>query len=934
MKNFIVSVSLLSFLLLAHQSYSQENAQAPDSAAASAVQEAPAALQVPTVSAAPPPQPPFDIQNSVLWQGYLAAFSDLDPISNPGRNIKTTIEQLDKFEFSPETKKKLFDLFGKENPLHLKSKKLGNGNTELLIEVESLDYQNPKTLSKIHSSELTGKVTYNKLYNRSHAFAAMPSFSFDDGKTIKVTANDFSYASEQTLGAYGLWLGTGTFKLDHFAIDDSTSDLHVKVDGTSIKSDIKQHGKLLNIGFDYVVKSINWGKDGLGPVHLAASLVNIDEKEFAALSEKSKALNKTQQTNEERLAATTGIIKDFGLATLKHGGAVDIQDFSVQYHGKTARLNGHIGFDKIEKSDWESIKTIGNKITAKFNLHLPTSLVTDISRVFARSNLEAQNKKNGQAVTDKAVDEKAQEMASNIIGKMVTNKWIQIKNDTIFSTIELKEGKLFANGQPVSSSQDSSAQANPKINNLSQKDADTIGNANSTAVQVRKVETIALDTQKKLVMKTILYVRDTENEGKLDSQIIGAETRVYNPDTVQITHVSIVGLAAYPIEVNGAYIIAAPGAKNVFLKGNNNNITNGGDRILPPSVRLSQDSGVQANSKINNLSQKDADTIGYKFPANSTTVQVRKVETNALDTQKRLVMKTILYVHDTESEGNLVSQIIGTETRVYNPDTAQVTHVSVVGIAAYPIEVNGAYVIAAPGAKNVLLKGDNNKITLGGDIIPPPPTFTETTLVPIPGKNYELGKFDVTRGEFAKFVNETGYDAGNACDVWTGSVWENRSGTDWRNPGFSQDDTDPVTCVNWNDAQAYVTWLSKKASKQYRLPNEEEWEYACYGGSKTEYCGGSDLNSVAWYRDNSNGTTHPVGLKQANGYGLYDMSGNVWQWMENKYDNEHDWLVRRGGGWGGAASDLSTARRGFRGVNGGLDDRGNTSGFRLARTLP
>ncbi len=203
-------------------------------------------------------------------------------------------------------------------------------------------------------------------------------------------------------------------------------------------------------------------------------------------------------------------------------------------------------------------------------------------------------------------------------------------------------------------------------------------------------------------------------------------------------------------------------------------------------------------------------------------------------------------------------------------------------------------------------------------------------MVRIPGKNYEMGKYDVTRGEFAKFVSETGYDAGNSCYFWTGSAWKSQSGSNWRNPGFNQDDTHPVTCVNWNDAQAYATWLSKKTGKQYRLPNEAEWEYACYGGSQTEYCGGSDLNAVAWYHDNSNSTTHTVGQKQANGYGLYDMSGNVWQLMENRYDNEHDRRALRGGSWNDGAGNLRAALRGY------VDPTGRVSyfGFRLARTLP
>ena len=182
-------------------------------------------------------------------------------------------------------------------------------------------------------------------------------------------------------------------------------------------------------------------------------------------------------------------------------------------------------------------------------------------------------------------------------------------------------------------------------------------------------------------------------------------------------------------------------------------------------------------------------------------------------------------------------------------------------------------------------------------------------MIHIPGKNYKMGKYDVTRGEFAKFVNETRYDAGNSCYVFTTSGWKNLNGSNWRNPGFSQDDTHPVTCVSWIDAQAYLTWLSKKTGKQFRLPTEEEWEYACYGGSQTEYCGGNNLDSVAWYEGNSSITTHPVGQKQANGYGLYDMSGNVWQWMDNCYDNGCNGRAIRGGDWSNNSDFLRVAHR-------------------------
>lgn len=200
-------------------------------------------------------------------------------------------------------------------------------------------------------------------------------------------------------------------------------------------------------------------------------------------------------------------------------------------------------------------------------------------------------------------------------------------------------------------------------------------------------------------------------------------------------------------------------------------------------------------------------------------------------------------------------------------------------------------------------------------------------MVRIPGKNYEMGKYEVTRGEFAKFVSETGYDAGSACNVFDGSKWESRSGSNWRNPGIRQDDSHPVTCVNWDDAQAYIAWLSKKTGQEYHLPTEAEWEYACYGGNKTEYCGSNDIDAVAWYAGNSGNTSHSVGQKQANGYGLYDMSGNVWQWMQNSAEGGR---VLRGCAWTG---QLQFAKASFRGAENPAN-RLNHSGFRLARTLP
>jgi formylglycine-generating enzyme required for sulfatase activity len=153
----------------------------------------------------------------------------------------------------------------------------------------------------------------------------------------------------------------------------------------------------------------------------------------------------------------------------------------------------------------------------------------------------------------------------------------------------------------------------------------------------------------------------------------------------------------------------------------------------------------------------------------------------------------------------------------------------------------------------------------------------------------------------------------------------------------------PVEQVTWTDAMAFVAKLNASTGKNYRLPTEAEWEYACRGGRPGElYCGADNPDSVAWYSANSGGRTHPVGQKGGNRFGLHDMSGNVREWTCSHHDNHYEGDERqcaispssihiaRGGGWD---SSRQLVRSGFR-LSFTIFYREKDLGFRLARTLP
>ena len=211
-------------------------------------------------------------------------------------------------------------------------------------------------------------------------------------------------------------------------------------------------------------------------------------------------------------------------------------------------------------------------------------------------------------------------------------------------------------------------------------------------------------------------------------------------------------------------------------------------------------------------------------------------------------------------------------------------------------------------------------------------------------RNFAVGKYEVTRGEYAQFANDTGRGDGGGCNYFTGDGWKLDTSKSWRSPGFSQNDDDPVACVNWDDAQAYVSWLARKTSKSYRLLSEAEWEYAARAGTTTAYYFGNSISSSQANHNQNEGKTVSVGSYAANAFGLHDMHGNVWEWAEDCWNGSYSgapsdgsaWMrgdcdghVLRGGSWLNYPQDLRSAYR----VRITTGYRYNNVGFRVARTL-
>jgi len=212
--------------------------------------------------------------------------------------------------------------------------------------------------------------------------------------------------------------------------------------------------------------------------------------------------------------------------------------------------------------------------------------------------------------------------------------------------------------------------------------------------------------------------------------------------------------------------------------------------------------------------------------------------------------------------------------------------------------------------------------------------------------DFYLGKHEVTNRQYRQFTLETGShlpewnESESTYNIYTGGNDHYASMGD----ALMADDH-PVVGVSWHDAAAFTEWLSQKTGRTFRLPTEAQWEFAARsGGKKEKWAGTNDLSSLqkyAWFADNANGKTRAVGQKLPNGLGLYDMSGNVWEWCQDWYKDHYygnsprkdppgppvgTTRVLRGGSWISIPATVRAANRDW----GYPYSRTSIYGFRVA----
>jgi formylglycine-generating enzyme required for sulfatase activity len=312
--------------------------------------------------------------------------------------------------------------------------------------------------------------------------------------------------------------------------------------------------------------------------------------------------------------------------------------------------------------------------------------------------------------------------------------------------------------------------------------------------------------------------------------------------------------------------------------------------------------------------------------------------------------------------------------------------------AAVLLAASAAIAPAAPGAPAAplrdcaecpeLVRIAPGEFTMGADIEEPRrlglPEYWATREQPRHAvrveRGFAIGRYEVTRGEFAAFARETGYSPAPGCWHFVGSEWLLDNERSWRDAKTDQTDAHPVTCVNWHDAQAYVAWLSRKTGQRYRLASEAEWEYVARAGTTTTYWFGDTPEDICRYVNLGDLTTQdrygwdktkikydvlsdwkgqpcrdghaamaPVTATVANPFGVHGLLGNANEWVADCWNDTHQGApadqsarltgadcglrVMKGQGWTAVAASTRAAFR----LKMNATDRRFTFGFRVVR---
>ncbi|WP_130300928.1 MULTISPECIES: DUF945 family protein [unclassified Duganella] len=394
---------------------------------------------------APAPKPLPEILTKENAATLAQAGKELRAAQGKERNFAKQLDIYSKFEFSPELRPKLKEIFGAERPFPLQRAPGAKGQVNyvgklaphLFVQGNGTDFS---------WTELTAKISTDKTGRSVNGVVAWPSLVIarPDGSARLL---DMAVTSRQQLGADGVAYGTADFSIGAITVHEAAvggkeAKEVMRFEDLRARSETVRRGAKAEIGYRSTAKAIVFGKERVERVSFAFRLVNIPAKAMAELDQSLRAqqsLDLAPGAQQELMLRT---LKDAGKRLIQAGAVLNIEDISAAFRGNTASIKGRVAFQKTVDSDFESVPALMKKLVAHFDVRVPVALIKDIGRAVAVVP-------PGAPDADKQAEAGADGLVSLVVGKAVTGGFAVIENGELRSSIDYKNGALTVNGKPL-----------------------------------------------------------------------------------------------------------------------------------------------------------------------------------------------------------------------------------------------------------------------------------------------------------------------------------------------------------------------------------------------------------------------------------------------------------------------------------------------------
>ena len=373
------------------------------------------------------------------------AMKELRAAQGDERNMVKLLDAQTKFEFSPELRPKLKEIFGAERPLPMRRVPGAKGQINYVAKLAPhLWVQGNGT--DFSWTELTAKISTDKAGRAMNANLSWPSLVIarQEGSA---NVQNMSMISKQLRGADGVSYGTATFGIGSIVVRDAATGGKearelARFEDMQARSETVRRGSMAEIGYRSSIKAIVVGAERVERTNFAFRLTNIPAKVMAELDQSLRAQEGSQLAPDAQQEVMMRKLKDFGKRLIQAGATLTIEDISSAYRGNVAAIKGRFTFQNVVEADFGSVAVLLKKMVAHLEVRVPVALIKDIGRAVTSKSVPPDTPDAA-----KQIDAGADAMVSFVVGKAVTDGFAVVEKDELRSTIDFKDGQLTINGK-------------------------------------------------------------------------------------------------------------------------------------------------------------------------------------------------------------------------------------------------------------------------------------------------------------------------------------------------------------------------------------------------------------------------------------------------------------------------------------------------------